>query len=238
MRRALGIIALGIWPWAAFAQQSDKDFLTSYLEENLSGAGRVVTITGFAGALSSRATMAEMTIADDQGVWLTVKDVALDWSQSSLLSGQIVINEFSAGEIDLLRLPARQTNGLAGSQAKGFSLPDLPVSIDVESIVAGRIVLGPSVLGQGVEGRLSASMHLAGGEGGMALDLTRTDAVREGHFLLKADYLAQTTQLTLSLSAKEGAGGVAVGLFLDGVIIPEAGGGALIDKPDARHRTG
>ena len=97
--RALWIIALGVLPWSAMAQQSDKDFLTAFLEENLSSAGRIVTITGFQGALSSKATMAEMTIADDQGIWLTVRDVTLDWSQSALLSGQIVINEFSAGDI-------------------------------------------------------------------------------------------------------------------------------------------
>ena len=93
--RALWIILLAILPCAAMAQDSDKDFLTGFLEQNLSSAGRIVTISGFQGALSSRATMAEMTIADDTGVWLTLRDVTLDWSQSALLSGQIVIDELT-----------------------------------------------------------------------------------------------------------------------------------------------
>ena len=210
--RALWVIAVALLPFGAWAQESDKDFLTRYLEENLSGAGRVVTITGFAGALSSRATMAQMTIADDQGIWLTVTDVALDWSQSSLLSGQVVINEFSAGEIDLARIPAGDPNGIS-PQARAFVVPDLPVSIDVSNISARHIVLGPTVLGQAVEGQLSATMQLSAGSGTVALDLLRTDTGPEGQFRLTAGFDKDSGQLDLSLTAIEGAGGVAVGLL-------------------------
>ena len=199
-------------PSTAWAQESDKDFLTRYLEDNLSGAGRVVTITGFAGALSSRATMAQMTIADEQGIWLTVTDVALDWSQSSLLSGRVLINEFSAGEIDLVRIPEGEPNALS-PQARAFAVPDLPVSIDVGNIVARHIVLGPAVLGQPVEGQLSAAMQVAGGSGSVTLDLLRTDAGPEGQFTVEASYDKATDQLDLSLIAREGAGGVAVDLL-------------------------
>ena len=108
------VLAAGLAAGPVAAQQSDKDFLTTYLQDNLSGAGRVVTVTGFAGALSSQATMAEMTIADDQGIWLTIKDARLDWSRSALLSGQVVIDQLTAGEIDLERLPV---GGAAGPAA-------------------------------------------------------------------------------------------------------------------------
>ncbi len=199
-------------PFGSWAQESDKDFLTRYLEDNLSGAGRVVTITGFAGALSTRATMAQMTIADDQGVWLTVTDVALDWSQSSLLSGKVLINEFSAGEIDLVRIPEGMPNA-ASPQARAFAVPDLPVTIDVTNIVARHIVLGPAVLGQAVEGQLSAAMQVAGGSGSASLDLLRTDDGPQGQFTLDVSYDKGTDQLDLSLIAREGAGGVAVDLL-------------------------
>ena len=211
--RYLWALLLILLPFSAAAQQSDKDFLTTFLEENLSGAGRTVTITGFAGALSSRATMQEMTIADDQGVWLTVKDVTLDWSRSSLISGSVVINEFTAGEIILDRKPLADPNALPSPEAKGFKLPDIPVSIDIKKIAAKRIVLGTPVLGQSVEGELAASLQLAGGEGKVALDLTRTDDGPQGHVILNADFVAATNQLTLDLSAVEGKGGVAVALL-------------------------
>ncbi|MEO8241663.1 MAG: translocation/assembly module TamB domain-containing protein [bacterium] len=211
--RYLWTLLLILLPCTAMAQQSDKDFLTNFLEENLSGAGRAVTITGFAGALSSRATMQEMTIADDQGIWLTVKDVTLDWSRSSLLAGKVVINEFSAGEIDLARMPIADPNAMPSPEAKGFKLPDIPVSIEIQTIAAKHIILGTPVLGQAVEGELTASLQLANGEGKAALDLTRTDDGPEGHFTLNADFVAATNQLNLDLSVKEGANGVAVALL-------------------------
>ncbi len=213
--RMIAIMLLSFLPYAAAAQESDKDFLTRFLEENLSSAGRMVTISGFQGALSSQATMAEMTIADDQGVWLTVRDVTLDWSRSALLSGRIVIQEFSAGEILLDRIPAVPSG--TTSEARSFKLPDLPVTIDIQTIAARHIALGPTVLGQPVEGQLTASMQLFAGEGAARLDLTRTDTVSHGapvgQFHLTVAYQRDITQLSLSLSAVEGAGGVAVSLL-------------------------
>ena len=70
------------------AQEDDRDYLTAFLEDTLSDAGRQVTVTGFAGALSSQATIERLTIADDQGVWITLTGVVLDWSRSDLFFGR------------------------------------------------------------------------------------------------------------------------------------------------------
>lgn len=207
MRRLLALL-LCLLPLAASAQTSDKDFLTAFLEDNLSSSGRQVTITGFEGALSSRATMQEMTIADDQGIWLTVRDVTLDWSQSELLSGKVIIKEFSAGEILLDRVPPGQ--GGTSPEAGSFSVPDLPISIDIQKIEARRIALGETVLGQRVEGSLTAGLQLAGGEGAAVLDLLRRDDGPEGRFHLALAYARDTDRLTVELEAVEGAGGIAV----------------------------
>lgn len=50
----------------AAAQEDDRGYLTAFLEDNLSSAGRKVTITGFAGALSSQATVQRIEISDDK----------------------------------------------------------------------------------------------------------------------------------------------------------------------------
>ena len=57
--------------------------LEQLLEDQLSGAGRQVTIEGFEGALSGSARLKRMTIADDQGIWLTLEDAELDWSRAA-----------------------------------------------------------------------------------------------------------------------------------------------------------
>lgn len=206
----LGLVA-GLAPDAR-AQEDDRGYLTAFLEDNLSGAGRKITITGFEGALSSRATIERLQIADDAGVWITLDGVVLDWSRSSLLSGEVVINELTAETITLDRMPDA---GPAETtpEVTPFALPDLPVSVEIGEISAGRIVLGAPVLGEPVEAVLKASMSLAGGEGKAALDLRRIDGGPEGQVVLDANYSNATGRLDLNLDAREGSGGIAARLM-------------------------
>ena len=205
-------LSLSLSPLCAKAQdaaaEADKSYLAALLEENLSSAGRQVTITGFSGALSSRATIQRLSIADAQGVWITLNGVTLDWSRSALLRGVIDVTELSADEIILTRPPVTDT--APSPKASGFSLPDLPVSIEIGRIAADRIALGKAVLGEAVEARLDSSMSLSGGEGHANLILERTDSGPQGKLALDAAYSNQTGQLTLDLVAAEAAGGIAV----------------------------
>ena len=198
---------------AAGAQESDQSYLAAFLEDSLSEAGRDVRVIGFEGALSSRATITTLTIADDIGVWLTVEGAVLDWSQSSLLSGELKINELSATSITLSRLPETGDGSLPALEAAGFSLPELPVSIDIGSIAADRIVLGETVLGQAVEGRLDASLSLADGSGKARLALVRSGTGPAGEISLNAAYDNTTRMLDLQLLAGEAEGGIVTSLL-------------------------
>lgn len=212
MRRHVLALAVALLPLPVLAQEDDRSYLTAFLEDNLSGAGRQVTVTGFAGALSSRATIQELTIADDQGVWLTLRDVALDWNRAALFRGEISVNELSAAEIEVARLPVSE-DAAPSPEAGSFSLPELPVSVTVSKLAAARIVLGAGVLGQPVEGQLEASAVLAGGEGDALLRLERTDSGPDGSVALKASYSNFGRRLAIDLSASEGQGGIAATLL-------------------------
>jgi translocation and assembly module TamB len=213
MRRALLSLAISASLVApAAAQDDDRGYLTALLEDNLSGVGREVTITGFAGALSSRASIDSLTIADDQGVWITLNGVVLDWSRSALLSGQVEVSELSAREIILARAPVAADTA-PSPEAGGFTLPDLPVSVNIGRLAADRIVLGESLLGEQVEGRLEAAMSLAGGEGQARILLERTDDGPESRIALNAGFVNETGNLTIDLVAQEAAGGIAARLI-------------------------
>lgn len=204
-------LALGLWVAAppVAAQDTDRDYLTGLLEDRLSGAGRQVVITGFQGALSSQASLSELTIADDQGIWLTLRDVVLDWNRAALLTGNVSVNELYAREIILARLPQAEA-AAPQPEAAPFSLPELPVSIAIGRLAADRISLAPEVLGQPVEGRLEARLGLAGGEGTADLLLERQDQGPEGRIALKARYSNASQSLAINLDAVEGAGGLVV----------------------------
>jgi translocation and assembly module TamB len=212
MRRGL-VFAAFLVAGPVWAQGDDRDYLTAFLEDTLSGAGRQVTVTGFAGALSSKATIEQLTIADDQGIWITLNGVVLDWSRSALMSGEVEVSELSADEVIVARAPQAQASAIPSPEAPGFSLPELPLSINIARLAAKRIELGPGVLGQPVTGTLEASLQLAGGEGRAALDLIRTGDGPAGEIRLDASYANATRDLGLSLIAEEGAGGLVVGLL-------------------------
>ena len=73
----------------AAVAQDDKGFLTNAIQNALSSGGRTVSIDGFRGALSSEASFDRMTIADTDGVWLTLEGVVLDWEM--LLPQEVVL---------------------------------------------------------------------------------------------------------------------------------------------------
>ena len=212
MRWILALI-LCLLPLTLWAQEDDRDRLTRFLEENLSDAGRVVTVTGFAGALSSRATVTELTIADDQGIWLTLRDVVLDWNRLAVLSGNLEINELTAAEVIVARAPVSSADAVPSPEAGGFALPELPVSVRIGQIAADRIVLGAALLGQEVTGRLDASMTLENGEGRANATIQRSDDGPDGKLVLAASYANASGQLVLSLDAEEEAGGIAATLL-------------------------
>ena len=209
--RVLALI-LPLMPVCAVAQTDDRSYLTAFLEDNLSDAGRVVVVTGFAGALSSRASVEELTIADATGVWLTLRDVTLDWNRAALLGGRIEINTLRAGEIVLDRLPDAG-DAVPSAEASSFALPDLPVSVEIGGLLAERIVLGAAVLGTPVEGRLEAALSLVGGEGRADLVLDRKDTGPAGRLVLAASYANAGQLLAIDLDAREDAGGIAAGLL-------------------------
>ncbi len=206
VRRFLWLI-LALWPALVAAQQDDKGYLTRLLQDSLSSAGRVVQIDGFQGALSSQASLTQLTIADDTGIWLTLRGVKLDWSRTALLRGRVEVAALTADQIILARRP-QITGTLPATQARSFTLPVLPVAVSIGKISAGRVELGPDVLGRAVVLSLDGSVALENGEGAAQLTVARVDGA-EGALIFAGSYGNASRQLALDLSLREGAGGIA-----------------------------
>ncbi|MFB9149399.1 translocation/assembly module TamB domain-containing protein [Roseovarius ramblicola] len=214
--RYLAIISACVALLAPPATAQDEDgggFLERTLEDSLSGAGREVTIIGFAGALSSQATLEEMTIADADGVWLRLTGVTLDWTRSALLRGRIEVNRLAADEISLLR-PPMPAPGLSPemAEAQPFALPELPVSVRIDALEAETIVLGAPVLGEEVRMTLEGALTLGGGAGEARLVAERRDGAR-GTVNLDAAFDNESRVLALDLAFDEGPGGIAATLL-------------------------
>lgn len=213
MKQLCLILLLLVLPVSLVAQtaQDDRGYLTRLIEDNLSGADRNVTITGFEGALSSEARIAQMTIADAEGIWLTLEDLVLQWNRASLLRGAISVQQLRAGRVILSRAPLGGDTG-PSPEAQPFALPDLPVSLSIDVLDIARIEIAEVFLGEPVVASLQGSAQLAGGEGSADILATRLEG-KQGAFQIAGSYSNETDILSLLLDLNEGPDGIAARLL-------------------------
>ncbi|PVH27863.1 translocation and assembly module protein TamB [Pararhodobacter oceanensis] len=206
----LVLIAALLLGGPALSNEEDEGLLARTLQNLLSDAGREVIIRGFEGALSSRATMRELSIADDDGVWITLSDVVIDWNRAALFEGRVSVNELSAATIDLFRLPSTSSasNLPSATAREPFSLPELPVSVRIGEVGAERVRIDAAVMGQAAEISLQGEALLAGGQGDARFEARRVDG-QEGVFAFEGDFDNATRFLDLNLELSEGQGGIA-----------------------------
>ena len=77
-------------PVPSLAQDEEGgSMIERFLQDTLSGDDQNVRVIGLQGALSSRATIQEITVADDEGIWLTIKNAELDWNRLALIRGAV-----------------------------------------------------------------------------------------------------------------------------------------------------
>ncbi len=208
---SIALIVLPCFVWAQEeASDEDKGMLTNFIESSLSGAGRSVEVNGLRGAISSEATIDEILISDDDGLWLTLKGVTLNWNRLAVLRGNINVNELSADLISLSRLPGTDPKATT-AETSPFALPELPVSINIQKLQADRIELGAPILGEEIVMSLTTRLVLEGGIGETLLDATRLEGPA-GKFRIDAAFSNETRQLRIDLDAHEDAGGIIVTL--------------------------
>ncbi|WP_353472835.1 translocation/assembly module TamB domain-containing protein [Salipiger sp. H15] len=194
----------------ALAQEEDEDsggFLERLIEDSLSGAGRDVRITGFRGALSSEATLERMTISDSEGVWLTLENAKLNWRRTALLRGQLIVNELSAERLAVARAPVTDGETPAPEASGDFSLPDLPVSVDVGALKIARVELGTPLMGEEIALEVEGSAKLADGEGNADIAVNRLDGPQDS-LTLAGSYANASGALTIDVALEEESGGI------------------------------
>ena len=215
MRYSLAILLLLMWPVFTLAQEDGDDagLLTRLIEDALSDVSREVNVVGFRGALRSRATIDVLTIADDEGIWLRAEDLALDWNRAALFRGALEVRSLSVARISMPRAPVPDSDlDLPTPEATPFSLPELPVAIDVDEVIAERIELGAPFLGEELALTLSGRAQLADGAGETEIVAERIDDAR-GRFEIAGSYSNTSRELALSLDLDEAADGIVARLL-------------------------
>lgn len=215
MRAALYmlLIAAGI-VFAAAAQESgedEKSVFLSWVENRLSTDNRRISISGISGLLSSDAGIDRITIADRKGVWLTLSGARIVWTRSALLAGRLEIDQLAADRIEMTRRPLPD-KALPSPETSPFSVPELPVSVDIAKLAVGTATFSEQVFGKAAELSLEGRLLLDGGSLDTALGIDRRDGPG-GRLDLAASYSNATRYLAIDLAANEPADGVLANLL-------------------------
>ncbi len=210
LRKFAILLLLGVAAPVA-AQDTEEEAggpLVRLLENTLSNESRTISVTGLEGALSSRATIEQIEVSDTDGVWLRLSGAVLDWNRLALVRGRFSVNELTAERIDLLRKPLPSADAdLPAPEAQPFSMPELPVAIEIGQLAVNHIELGQDVVGLAATLEVDGRLTLADGALDTKLAIDRLD--RPGDTIaLTAGFANETQQITLDLRMEEAAGGL------------------------------
>lgn len=201
----LCLVLVGVY--ALLQTETGRTRLARYLESALSQPGRTVTIGRIDGRLPGEIRIDELTVADREGDWLTIRALALDWRPLSLIAGRLQVDAATAGKIAFSRRPI-----VAAPADKGAAPGIPPLDIAVRGVAVERLRLEEPVLGAAADLRASAEMAVSTDEIRLQLDIGRTDAVA-GRANAIFGYDPATGQLELRATLSEPRGGLVARLM-------------------------
>ncbi len=168
-------------------------------------SGGMVALRGLSGRFPDALRLAHLEVHDTKGTWLTLDNVALDWSPLALIGRTARIARLSASAMDVLRLPAPAAKPAPPSKG-GFTLP---VHIDLQSLDVARLTLGAPVAGH------AAILHLAGSAQVASLDDAHAKVAidrLDGPGTYRLDGRLDAASINAVLDAAEPSGGLVSGL--------------------------
>ncbi len=194
--------------------EGGRRWLTTTIQDAASTPEAPLTLGTLSGQVPFDWTVSAVSMADRDGVWLTLHDVHLALDPWALLQRRVTIRALTAARIAVERPPAPSQVPAPPPQTQTAlrpDLPKLPLTIVLERLAVDELRLGKALLG-GEESavlRVDANARLsAGGDG---LDATLTVARIDntpGRVAVTLAFAPDSRQLTVDLKASEPEGGV------------------------------
>ncbi|SFV29136.1 translocation and assembly module TamB [Devosia crocina] len=193
--------------------EEQKSWLTNFVQDRLSTPERQISLSNIDGILGSNVSIREITISDQEGVWLRVNNASLNWNQAALFLGRLEVRSLSADSIEYIRnaIPAEGVD-LPPPEAGSFQVPEFPVAIDLGALSVPRVSFGEGVFGLGSEISLEGALRLEGGNLDTTLDIVRLDGPG-GTLDLDLSYAQESNEIDLGLTLNEPENGVLANLL-------------------------
>jgi translocation and assembly module TamB len=219
----LGMAGYAVLHFTLRVQGDDKGLLANLISRALSTPAAQISIGDVSGVLTSDVTVSDVSIADQDGVWLKLDKIRLVWRRTALLAGRLEIDRLDVGHLAIHRkpLPAPAASAAAPSSPSSAEaappdealLPDIPVKVEVKSFALTELSLGEPLLGVGAQLTATGQAVLGNPAEGLSLrlDARRLDA--QGVFATRLDYVPASGKLETAMTIDEAPGGIVVRLL-------------------------
>jgi translocation and assembly module TamB len=199
--------------YAALQSEAGRARLVETLNRQLSTPGGTqVRIGRLEGDLLKRVEIQDLSVSDNQGIWLRLKSAAAIWRPAALLGGKLSISKLDADGLTVLRQP------VSAEPSEPIQWPEFPLGLSIDRFTLLDAELAHPVLGEEVKFRASGDTAIEGpNEIRTAFAVTRTDAI-SGQARLSVLLQPRSKFLRIELALNEAEGGVlARALDLDGL---------------------
>lgn len=222
-----GIAAVALYGVIGGSGDNQQDLLAGLVSRTLSTSATQVHIGAVDGALSSDATIRDVTITDKDGPWLKLDRARLVWRRSALLLGRVEIDRLEIGTLEIQRRPVADDQPVGGpalsatepgrpvtqsslpvARSQQPLLPELPVKIQVKAFDLHALVLGQPVIGEAVNLAATGNTELGSPSEGLVFNLDATRKDFPGRFKAALAFVPQGNALTLDVTLDEPSHGL------------------------------
>ena len=164
----------------------------------------MVVLRDVSGTFPQAPRVGHAEIRDERGVWLTLDEIALDWSPTRLIGKDVQVERLEIGRVAMARLPV--SSAPSSPSSSPFSLP---VRVDIDHLHVGRVDIAAPVAGVAASLSIDGAAHVASLADGRA-DLTLRRLDGEGTYTVKGRIDPRT--LAADIVAQEPANGLIAGI--------------------------
>jgi translocation and assembly module TamB len=129
-------------------------FIVDQIARIETASGLRIRIGRIDGSIFGKSQLRNVSVADQNGVFLTSPNIKLDWSPGAWLANKLHIDSLTADRVTLVRAPKLKPSAKKGPILPGFDIHIGELRID-------RLEIGPEVSGKPRSGRLwgKADVH-------------------------------------------------------------------------------
>jgi len=146
--------------------KSGQQQLVSWITKSFDHEESHLIISPMEGSLFSGFTLPSVIISDQQGPWLELQQVQIDWFPLQLFKRRLALSKMDVATLLIRRWPNSPTGDKKNQTSRGLKIPSLPLDLEIAAFAITKLQLGKTIMGVKAE-------FTSNGK----LKLTRTDGI-------------------------------------------------------------